>query len=274
MLGRLEKISKFIQRTGEKAIVFDQETEYVIIPLNDYYRLLNSQVDYGSLNEEDLLKKINREVAMWREARQSDNDWADSNLKKFDRLPMTQSAFVTPTVKEKERRTQSAIARARDYWEMNPVQTDRSEYFDNEDSVDRADSEYFENDYYQPDNKNMDHDSDQSPQSFDGAENESDYYDDELLSDQGKSILLNDSLVDNSRPANQTVQSASVDSAAQKTSPIIRKINNFGYPNPSNNGYLPPIDIGKRAKNRAKTSKNDLETDIIIDEQIPPPPSI
>lgn len=60
-----DKIINIVDRTGDKVIFFTEGKSYVIMPLRQYEALL--QVDKGSsLSENDLIDKINKDIAMWK----------------------------------------------------------------------------------------------------------------------------------------------------------------------------------------------------------------
>ena len=67
MLEKLDKIIDCVRRTGDKVTLFRDDGEYTVMTLDDYYKMLGSGQDVKDLSEEELLNKINREIALWRE---------------------------------------------------------------------------------------------------------------------------------------------------------------------------------------------------------------
>ncbi len=73
----LQKIVNLIKKTGDKAIILDQngDPNYVIMGLTDYESLILGKSDVRGLTETELLDKINRDIAIWKE---------DQNKQEFD----------------------------------------------------------------------------------------------------------------------------------------------------------------------------------------------
>ena len=68
--AQLNRIIKLIKRTGEKTVIMDNESDAVmmLMDLGAYEKMLD-HTEGGrveKLNEEELLEKINRDVAVWR----------------------------------------------------------------------------------------------------------------------------------------------------------------------------------------------------------------
>ena len=65
----LQKVVNLIKKTGDKAIILDQngEPNYVIMTLNDYEQLILGKSEVRGLTEPELLDKINRDIAIWKE---------------------------------------------------------------------------------------------------------------------------------------------------------------------------------------------------------------
>ncbi len=78
MNNQLEKILNFVKKTGEKGIFFDNDGEFVLMKLDDLYNLSQSSRDFSNLSEEEMLNRINRDIALWREGQkedEQDGDW-------------------------------------------------------------------------------------------------------------------------------------------------------------------------------------------------------
>lgn len=78
MQDQLQKAIKLAKKTGDRLIVFDQNNTnltYVIMTLDDYERMLDSNSEVKGLTEDELLDKINRNIALWK----SEQDF-DSNI--------------------------------------------------------------------------------------------------------------------------------------------------------------------------------------------------
>jgi len=75
MPGNLEKIVNLIKKTGDKAIVLDQngDPNYVIMTLADYENLILGRSDVRGLSESEMLEKINRDIAVWKDSQETEN---------------------------------------------------------------------------------------------------------------------------------------------------------------------------------------------------------
>ncbi|MFH1291600.1 MAG: hypothetical protein ABIH87_00140 [bacterium] len=77
---QLSKIMRLIRRTGDKLIIPDVESDAVMAMMNldDYERLLSTPQSVKGLTEEQMMEKINRDIAIWRSQNQSETlDWYD-----------------------------------------------------------------------------------------------------------------------------------------------------------------------------------------------------
>lgn len=65
--NQLQSIIELIEKTGDKAIVLDKgRPAYVMMRLKDYEGLILGKAGVRGLTEEELLDKINREIAVWK----------------------------------------------------------------------------------------------------------------------------------------------------------------------------------------------------------------
>lgn len=70
MPNQFDRIINFVKKTGDKTIVIKEDAEFVIAPLLEYEKLIDAKHDIKKLSEEELLDKINREIAVWRESQE------------------------------------------------------------------------------------------------------------------------------------------------------------------------------------------------------------
>jgi len=77
MQSQLDKILQFVNQTGDKAVLFRNNEEYVVMKLDDYNNFLHSNLDVKKLSESEMLGKINREIAIWRQSQQQALDGPD-----------------------------------------------------------------------------------------------------------------------------------------------------------------------------------------------------
>lgn len=69
MTDRLHRLIQLINKTGDKLIVFDSANSdncYVISSLKDYERLIKDSGSVKGLTEDELIDKINRDIAVWK----------------------------------------------------------------------------------------------------------------------------------------------------------------------------------------------------------------
>jgi PHD/YefM family antitoxin component YafN of YafNO toxin-antitoxin module len=111
----LEKVLELTAKTGDKVIVISETHEpFVILALKEYQALMTHNTSLQELTEQELLEKINRDIAVWK-ASQEDLS-VDYNLDQFkveskDKAsgvvsqanPIFQKPVDTPEVEEEEK---------------------------------------------------------------------------------------------------------------------------------------------------------------------------
>ncbi|MFA6428655.1 MAG: hypothetical protein WCW02_03905 [Candidatus Buchananbacteria bacterium] len=73
-MDKLTRLINLIQKTGDKLVITDTagNSAYVIMNLKDYERFILGQSDVADLTEEELLSKINRDIALWKAGQSND----------------------------------------------------------------------------------------------------------------------------------------------------------------------------------------------------------
>jgi len=68
MSNSIEKIIELINKTGDKCIVLDSKGNpaYVAMTFEDYEKLVLNKTDIKGLTEDQLVEKINQDVASWK----------------------------------------------------------------------------------------------------------------------------------------------------------------------------------------------------------------
>ncbi|MFA6228453.1 MAG: hypothetical protein WC668_04720 [Patescibacteria group bacterium] len=68
-MPNLTKLVNLLKKTGDKAIVLDEHGEpgYVIMTVADYEDLILGKSGVSGLTEDELLDKINRDIAIWKD---------------------------------------------------------------------------------------------------------------------------------------------------------------------------------------------------------------
>lgn len=66
------KLVNLLKKTGDKAIILDESGEpgYVIMTVADYEELILGKSGVSGLTEVELLDKINRDIAVWKDSQE------------------------------------------------------------------------------------------------------------------------------------------------------------------------------------------------------------
>jgi len=82
MQNQVEKAIKLAKKTGDRVIVVDKqcpEDAFVVMGLDEYEKIVIGRSDVRNLTEDELLDKINRDVAVWR-SENNDNEWENNQV--------------------------------------------------------------------------------------------------------------------------------------------------------------------------------------------------
>ena len=77
------KVFELIKKTGDRCVVLPENGDepFVIMSLLEYERLALGKGSVAALTENELLDKINRDIAVWKSQQEADemedNDWDD-----------------------------------------------------------------------------------------------------------------------------------------------------------------------------------------------------
>jgi hypothetical protein len=77
MQDQLQKAIKLAKKTGDRLIVFDPnhtDLTYVVMTIDDYERMVEKRSEVKGLTEQELIDKINRDIAIWK----SDQDYNEN----------------------------------------------------------------------------------------------------------------------------------------------------------------------------------------------------
>jgi hypothetical protein len=78
MQNQLQRAMEIAKKTGDRLIVFDNAKSsdpYVVLGLDEYERLAIKRADVRGLTEDELLDKINRDIATWKSEREFFNEY-------------------------------------------------------------------------------------------------------------------------------------------------------------------------------------------------------
>ncbi len=72
MSNALSKIIELIKQTGDNCIVLDHEGNpaYVLLTLSTYQKMVLGRAEVAGLSQEELIDKINRDIASWKASTQ------------------------------------------------------------------------------------------------------------------------------------------------------------------------------------------------------------
>ena len=72
----LDQIIKLINRTGDRIVVIDKNaaSTFVVMGIRDYERLVLTRDKVKDLTENELLNKINRDVAIWKASQEEEEN--------------------------------------------------------------------------------------------------------------------------------------------------------------------------------------------------------
>lgn len=71
-MPNFQKLVNLLKKTGDKAIILDESGEpgYVIMTVADYEELILGKSGVSGLTEVELLDKINRDIAIWKDSQE------------------------------------------------------------------------------------------------------------------------------------------------------------------------------------------------------------
>ena len=80
----IKKVLDIINKTGDRCIVVSEDTDeaYAIMSLKEYERIMLGKAEVRELTEDELLDKINRDIAVWKNQQKEveDNSAWESEL--------------------------------------------------------------------------------------------------------------------------------------------------------------------------------------------------
>lgn len=92
MQDQLQKAINLVKKTGDKLIVYDSskpDNTFVILALKDYENLVLGKSEVRGLTEDELLDKINRDIAIWKSEQNLDNE-IETDLDHLSELPKSE----------------------------------------------------------------------------------------------------------------------------------------------------------------------------------------
>jgi len=90
MQNPLQKVLNLVKKTGDRIVVFDNENPdnaYVVMNIDEYEKILFGKKEVKGLTENQLLDKINDDIAIWKSENEFE-DSSDSDSSFFNSLPI------------------------------------------------------------------------------------------------------------------------------------------------------------------------------------------
>ncbi len=111
--SQINRVISLVRRTGDKTVIMDNESDAVmmLMELGAYEKMLDNHQGVEKLTEEELLEKINRDVAIWRAY--NDKELAetyDKVVEKTPPAPVYVSKPAEPVVVEKNKEINLVMA--------------------------------------------------------------------------------------------------------------------------------------------------------------------
>ncbi|KKR08522.1 MAG: hypothetical protein UT32_C0001G0042 [Parcubacteria group bacterium GW2011_GWC2_39_14] len=83
LIDKWTKIFSLVKKTGDKVIIFDEKgiDTLVVMPFDQYERLISQSTQVKGLTEDEMLDRINQDIARW-QATQKETQPVVENLEK------------------------------------------------------------------------------------------------------------------------------------------------------------------------------------------------
>jgi hypothetical protein len=118
---QMDKVLELATKTGDKVIVMsDNHDPYVVMTIKEYEALLQGSSAVDGLTEEQLLDKINRDIAVWKA---SQDDLGDYNLDQFKVSSLKKTSVGKKLASDKghKQKTEKVEVEEEDRYYIEPV---------------------------------------------------------------------------------------------------------------------------------------------------------
>ena len=127
MQNQLQQAINLAKKTGDRLIVFDSaqaDEAYVVLTLRDYENLVLGKSEVRSLTEDELLDKINRDIAIWKSKQDFNGSLGDLEN------PQTENS---PEDNDRPESIERVIKKAKRGWTIPPTRKVNAEEIIEED---------------------------------------------------------------------------------------------------------------------------------------------
>lgn len=101
MQNQLQKAINLAKKTGDRLIVYDmsQNNEaFVVMSLEEYEKLATGHNEVKSLTEDELLDKINRDIAVWKNGQYNKEEAVESKPEPVDSYDFVNPQFFSENI--------------------------------------------------------------------------------------------------------------------------------------------------------------------------------
>ena len=99
-MANWEKVLNLVKSTAEHCLVFDgvKGDGFVVMGLSEYEKLAKKDIFVGGLTEEQLLDRINQDIASWQSTNQAnlDNTWESGTEIKSEPKVIEEKYYLEP----------------------------------------------------------------------------------------------------------------------------------------------------------------------------------
>jgi len=104
MQNQLKKAIELARKTGDRLMVFESPESvnaYVLLPVDDYGKMVKIEESVGGLTEIELIDKINRDIAIWKSEQNFDEEYMFSHENKVQKHP----EHISKAIEERQKKT-------------------------------------------------------------------------------------------------------------------------------------------------------------------------
>ena len=117
----MDKVLELAAKTGDKVIVLsDNHEPYIIMSIKEYEALLHGSSSVTHLSEDELLSKINRDIAVWKVSQEDLNNYSLEDFK-VDTLRRDEKSVAKSKKTGEQISVDKSVALEEDRYYIEPV---------------------------------------------------------------------------------------------------------------------------------------------------------
>lgn len=118
---QMDKVLQLAAKTGDKVIVLSEDHEpYVVMTVQEYEALLHGSSSVKDLSEDELLNKINRDIAVWKASQDNLSDYSLEDFR-VETLRKDDKSGSEPENKDKKITVDKSAVADEDHYYIEPV---------------------------------------------------------------------------------------------------------------------------------------------------------